>query len=434
MIFIDTLRMAIFEFTSNKLRTGLTMLGIIIGVGAVIALMAAGQGAQAGVTNKVRGLGSNLIFIQPATTSSSGGGGGGAGGLRNLRSLTLTTDDANTLRNTTVFPEVSAVVAQFGGSDTSADTSQTTLQTQLIGNGRNTTAIITATESDFSVVRGYSMSAGTFITSDDLAQKSTNVVLGAKLATDLFDTPASALGQDVLINFGPINLNLTVVGVMAPRGGTGADDTQLIMPLTTFATRVPFIRSTNGKQNVQEITVKVTDSGKLNQAKLAITDAIVTNHNGTQDFTVSTQNDLLTTANQVSRTLTILLGAIAGISLIVGGIGIMNIMLVSVIERTREIGIRKAVGANSRMILLQFVVEAVIVTVAGGAIGVIVGVVAARVANGQDFGTGSTVSTQVTSTSILVASSVSVLIGLFFGIYPAYQASRLDPIEALRKD
>ena len=149
---------------------------------------------------------------------------------------------------------------------------------------------------------------------------------------------------------------------------------------------------------------------------------------------MSTQNDLLTTANEVSRTLTILLGAIAGISLIVGGIGIMNIMLVSVIERTREIGIRKAVGANSRMILMQFIIEAVIVTVAGGAIGVLVGVIAATIANGQDFGTGSTISTQVTSTSIVVASSVSVLIGLFFGIYPAYQASRLDPIEALRKD
>jgi putative ABC transport system permease protein len=429
MIFFDTLRMAIGEFTSNKLRSALTMLGIIIGVGAVIALMAAGQGAQAGVTSQVRGLGSNLIFIQPATTSGSG-----SGGVNSLRSLTLTTDDATLLRDTAQFPEIASVVSQFGGSATSADSSQTTLQAQVIANSRNTTSIITATEPDFASIRGYTLATGAFLTADDVTGKTTNVVLGAKAAADLFDTPQDALGQSVRISFGPFSLNLTVVGVLNAKGGSGTDDTQIIMPLTTFQTRVPFIRNTSGKSNVQEITVQVTDAGKLDKAKQDIQTALIASHSGTQDFTVSTQDDLLSTANQVSRTLTILLGAIAGISLIVGGIGIMNIMLVSVIERTREIGIRKAVGANSRMILMQFIVEAVIVTVLGGAIGVLVGVAAARLANGQDFGTGSVVTTQVTPLSIMVASSVSILIGLFFGIYPAFQASRLDPIEALRKD
>jgi putative ABC transport system permease protein len=183
---------------------------------------------------------------------------------------------------------------------------------------------------------------------------------------------------------------------------------------------------------MQEITVKVTDS-QAQPGEADIRAALLTTHNGTEDFTVSTQDDLLSTANAVSRTMTILSAPSPYISLVVGGIGIMNIMLVSVIERTREIGIRKAVGADSRMILMQFIAEAVIVTVLGGALGVIAGVAAARLANGQDFGTGSVVSTEVTPLSIVVASSVSVLIGLFFGIYPAYQASRLDPIEALRK-
>lgn len=428
MIFVDTLRMAFAEFSANKLRTGLTMLGIVIGVSAVIALMAAGQGAQKGVTDKVRGLGSNLIFIQPATTGSSGGG------IRDLRSLTLTTDDAAALRDQTRFPEIESVVSQFGGASTSADTSQATLQSQVIGNGRNTAGIITATEPDFAFVRGYTLARGVFLTQDDMDRKSTNVVLGAKAAADLFDSPDNAIGKDVRISFGPFSLNLTVVGVLNPRGGSGDDDKQVIMPLTTFRARVPFLRNTTGGSNVQQITVKVTESSKLAKAKQDIQSLLLSRHNFTQDFTVSTQEDLLATANQVSRMLTILLGAIAGISLVVGGIGIMNIMLVSVVERTREIGIRKAVGADSAMILMQFVVEAVVVTVLGGALGVLAGVLAAKLANGQDFGTGSVVTTEVTPLSIIVASSVSVLIGLFFGIYPAYRASRLDPIEALRKD
>ncbi len=428
MIFFDTLRMAFMEFTSNRLRTALTMLGIVIGVGSVIALMAAGQGAEKGVTSQVRGLGSNLIFIQPATTGSSGGG------VRDIRSTTLTSDDAAALRDTTTYPEIEAVVSQFGGSATSSDTSQSTLQTQVIGNDRNTSGIITATEPDFAFVRGYTLAAGTFLTQDDITRKTTNVVLGASVAQDLFDTPASAVSEDVRMSFGPFSLSLNVVGVLNPRGGSGDDDKQIIMPLTTFRARVPFGRSATGADNVQIITVKVTSASKLERAKQDITALLLTRHNYTQDFTVSTQEDLLTTAKEVSRTLTILLGAIAGISLVVGGIGIMNIMLVSVVERTREIGIRKAVGADSRMILMQFVIEAIVVTVLGGIVGVVGGVVAARLADGHNFGTGSTVYTEVTALRVVVAFGVSVAIGLFFGTYPAFRASRLDPIEALRAE
>jgi putative ABC transport system permease protein len=413
MIIVDTLRSALVQLSANKLRTSLTMLGIIIGVGAVIALMAAGQGAQQGVTSQVTGLGSNLIFIQPGETQSSGPVGSQA--------TTLTADDADAIEESDLLPYVDAVIAQY---DLSMDT-------QLVGNGRNTSASITATEPEFTYVRSWDVVSGRFITDDDISRKSTNVVLGWTVAEELFDTPENAVGNDVRISFGVFSLNLTVVGVMEERGGSGDEDTQIIMPLSTFQARVPFGRSATGKSNVGQIVVKVTEGGKVDQTKEGIRQVLLERHDYEEDFTVET---LTATARQVSRTLTILLGAIAGISLVVGGIGIMNIMLVSVTERTREIGIRKAVGASRGDILLQFIIEAIIVTLVSGAIGVIAGVVVARLADGQDFGTGSSVTTVVAPWSIFVAFGVSVALGLFFGVYPALRASRLDPIEALRAE
>jgi putative ABC transport system permease protein len=418
MIAFDLLQTAFVALSTNKLRTSLTVLGIVIGVGAVIALMAAGQGAAQGVTKQVRGLGSNLLVIEPAQTQQ--------GGPVRMEASTLTAQDADALRDTKSFPYIGGVVAQY----------VLNLDIQLLGNGRNTTAAITATQPDFEYVRSYNVAVGRFITQDDMDRKTTNVVLGSQVATDLFDTADNAVGKDVRLSFGPFSVSLTVVGVMEPRGasGSGTDDTQIYLPLTSFLARIPFARNARGTESVQQIIVKVTDSGKLSQTQSDIQQLLLQRHNGTADFTVKTQSDLLSTANKVSRTLTILLGAIAGISLVVGGIGIMNIMLVSVTERTREIGIRKAVGASSGDILMQFIIEAVIVTLAGGIIGVIAGVAAARIANGQDFGTGSPVTTVVTPLSIFAAFGVSVLIGLFFGIYPAFRASRLDPIEALRAE
>jgi putative ABC transport system permease protein len=417
MIILDTLRSALLQLSANKLRTSLTMLGIIIGVGAVIALMAAGQGAQQGVTKQVAGLGSNLIFIQPGETEQGGGPVGST-------ATTLTADDADAIEESTLLPYVDAVVAQFDLS----------LDTQVVGNGRNTSGSIIATQPEFTYVRSWEVAVGRFITSDDISRKTTNVVLGWTVAEDLFDTPENAIGKDLRISFGPFSLSLTVVGVMEKQGGSGDDDTQILMPLTTFQTRVPFSRSATGQSNVGQIVVKVTEGSKVDQTKESIRQVLLERHDYEGDFTVETQEDLTATARQVTRTLTVLLGAIAGISLVVGGIGIMNIMLVSVTERTREIGIRKAVGASRGDILLQFIIEAVIVTLVSGAIGVIAGVLAARVANGQDFGTESAVTTVVAPWSIFVAFGVSVALGLFFGIYPALRASRLDPIEALRAE
>jgi putative ABC transport system permease protein len=421
MMILSMIQAALMALSANKTRTVLTMLGIVIGVAAVIALMAAGQGAKQGVTKEVSGLGSNLIFISAQQNQSE------EGNRRSFNPFSLTTDDAAALKDQASLPYVDGVIAQY-----SLD-----LESQITGNGRSTTATaLTGTQSAFEYVRSWEVAAGRFITEDDMTRKAMNVVLGAKVAEDLFDTPESAIGQSVRLNFGPFSLNLTVIGVMEGRGaaGSGTDDTQIIVPLTTFQSRVPFGRSPTGQSNVQEIVVKMKSGNKIDQTKELIRQILLQRHDLSEDFVVQTQEDLTATARNVSRTLTILLGAIAGISLVVGGIGTMNIMLVSVTERTREIGIRKAVGANRQDILLQFIVEALVVTVVGGAIGVLAGVFAARLANGQNFGTSTAVTTLVTPLSIFIAFGVSLAIGLFFGIYPAFRASRLDPIEALRAE
>ena len=232
------------------------------------------------------------------------------------------------------------------------------------------------------------------------------------------------------------SFSFLVVGVMEPKGATatGNEDDLMLIPLPTMQARIPYIRNPKGLSNVHQITVKVTDSSKFAQAKEEIGALLRERHGVTKnDFTIDSQQDLVATVSAVSKTLTVLLASIAGISLVVGGIGIMNIMLVSVTERTREIGIRKALGARRVDILWQFIVEALVVTMLGGLIGVGIGVTLARLANGRHL-FGRDLYTAVTPFSIIVAFSVSAVIGLFFGIYPAFRASRLNPIEALRHE
>ena len=240
---IDILRTAIQELTTNKMRTGLTMMGIIIGVGAVIALMAAGQGAQQGITREVRGLGSNLIFITPGETEGGGGFGIGA--------TTLTTDDTAALLNNATLPYVESAISVF----------QLDLDTQVVGNGRNTSAGITATEPAFTEVRSYEVEAGRFLNAEDERRSASSVVLGAVVAEELFDSPEQAFGQSVRITFGGrLSFNLTVVGVMEERGasGTGTDDTQLYMPLSTLQSNVPFGRRPTGYTHNAETVAHVT--------------------------------------------------------------------------------------------------------------------------------------------------------------------------------
>ena len=424
MSLFDTIPIAIRALAANKLRSSLTMLGIIIGVGAVIALMAAGQGAQKGITDRIKGLGSNLLFIRPGTvdaersTPSNPTGG---------TVTTLVTVDADAINNPDTFPYIESVA------------SQVFFEAPLVAGGNSMSTVISGVTPEYEYTRDHYVAQGRFINDDDITRKGLVAVLGANVKDTLFGD-VDPIGRTVRLTVGRygfyFSFNFRVVGVMERKGATatGDEDDLMIIPLPTMQARIPFIRHPKGLSNVHQITIKINDSSKFDEAKEEIAALLRDRHGVVEDdFTIRSQEDLVATVSEVSQTLTILLGSIAGISLIVGGIGIMNIMLVSVTERTREIGIRKALGAKRRDILLQFMVEAVTVTMLGGMLGILLGVLAARLADGQHV-FGRDLHTAVTPFSIMVAFSVSAVIGLFFGIYPAHNASRLNPIEALRHE
>jgi putative ABC transport system permease protein len=418
----DTVPIALRALAANKMRSMLTMLGIIIGVGAVITLMAAGQGAQKGISDRIEGLGSNLLFIKPGKPTDNP-----TNNPLGDTVLTLVLSDADAINNPERFPYVESV------------TSQVFFDATLSANGETFQGSVSGTTPDYQYTRNHYVVSGRFINDDDITRKGLVAVLGANVAQQLFGD-IDPVGRTVRLTVGAFRIyfsfSFLVIGVMERKGATatGNEDDLMLIPLPTMQARIPYIRNPKGQSNVHQITVKVTNSGKFKQAKEEIS-ALLRERHGvtTDDFTISSQEDLESAATEVSRTLTVLLGSIAGISLVVGGIGIMNIMLVSVTERTREIGIRKALGARRVDILWQFIVEALVVTMLGGLVGVGIGVALARLANGQHV-FGRDLYTAVTPFSIIVAFSVSAVIGLFFGIYPAFRASRLNPIEALRHE
>ncbi|MDI6857326.1 MAG: ABC transporter permease [Dehalococcoidia bacterium] len=418
---LDTIPIAIRALAANKLRSSLTMLGIIIGVGAVIALMAAGQGAQKGITDRIRGLGSNLLFIRPGQAQDASGNPTGGS------VYTLVSADGDAINDPERFPYVESV------------TSQVFFEAPVSSGGNSMTVNCTGVTPDYQFTRDHYVARGQFISDEDVTRKGLVAVLGANVAEELFGD-IDPIGKQVRMTVGAFRIyfsfSFRVIGVMERKGATatGDEDDLMLIPLPTMQARIPYIRHPKGLSNVHQITVKVTDSSKFEQAKEEIAALLRERHNVTKDdFTIRSQEDLVATVTEVSQTLTVLLGSIAGISLVVGGIGIMNIMLVSVTERTREIGIRKALGAKRADILFQFIVEALTVTLLGGMTGILLGVLAARLADGQHV-FGRDLHTAVTPFSIIVAFTVSVGIGLFFGIYPAYSASRLNPIEALRHE
>ncbi len=406
-------RTALTALTTNKMRSALTVLGIIIGVAAVISLMSIGRGSQAAVTSNIESLGTNLLFISPGASSEAGirGAQGSA--------ATLTLEDANALVDQNLAPSVAAVSPE---ADSFA---------QVVAGSENARTRIIGVTPDYQSVRNYQVAEGDFITNAQVEARSMVAVLGSSVAETLFgDT--DPVGQYIKIN----GLRFTVIGVLQSKGGTGfgSQDDLVMAPITTVMYRLSSTRTSTGERNVSSINVQVVSASQVSAATQQITSILEQRHNitnGQADFTITSQNSLIQSLQNSTQVWVILLGAIAGISLLVGGIGIMNIMLVSVTERTREIGIRKAVGAKRRDVLLQFLVEAASMSLIGGAIGVLVGWGISTLISGVTVG-GQTINTVMSADIPILAVSVSVAIGIIFGLYPAYRAARLKPIEALR--
>ena len=414
MNLVKTLRTALTALTTNKMRSALTVLGIIIGVTAVIALMSIGRGSQAAITSNIESLGTNLLFVR-AGASSQGvvrGAIGSAG--------TLTLGDAEALADPTLAPSVAAVAPQVSTF------------AQVVAGAENTNTQIVGVTPEYQSVRYYKVSDGEFISDTQVQAKSLVAVLGSSVAETLFGE-TSPIGQYIKIN----GRQFKVIGVLESKGGTGfgSQDDVILAPISTVQYRLASQRTASGGKTVQTINVQVVSTDQTDAAIEQITSILRERHNiasgEDDDFTISSQQETIEALQESTQIWVLLLGAIAGISLLVGGIGIMNIMLVSVTERTREIGIRKAVGAKRRDILLQFLVEAALMSLIGGAIGVLVGWGVSTLISGVSVG-GQTIETVMSVDIPILAVSVSAAIGILFGLYPAYRAARFNPIEALR--
>ena len=408
----ESLRLALRALQANKLRSALTMLGMIIGVGSVITLMAVGNGASAMITNQIEGMGSNLLFVSPGAARQEGQVRQAQGTLP-----TLTLEDAEAIADPMNVPSVTGVAPEVNGFG------------QVVAGPVNVNTRILGVTPSYQYVRNFQVADGEFIGDSHVQARSLVVVLGSRVAETLFPD-VDPVGQTIKIN----RLTFRVIGVLVSKGSQamGNQDDIVMAPISTVQQRINRQRTVSGRYTVQSISVQVAADAKTQEAREQIAALLRERHRVIEDdFTISSQEDLLAVVTQVTGVLTLLLGAIAGISLVVGGIGIMNIMLVSVTERTREIGIRKAVGAKRSDVLVQFLIEAVVVSVVGGGVGVLVGAGLARLISSLPLG-GQSLPTVVTPDSVVLAAGVSAAIGLFFGIYPASRAARLSPIEALR--
>ena len=420
----EIFRVALRALATNKLRSVLTTLGIIIGVGAVIALVALGNGVDAFINQQFSAQGANLIFIFPARidlkkgASRSGFAGGNAqGGNRAGIALSLTTDDIDALANPSLVPDASVVAPIAAGliKVTAGDA-------KYSGRVRGTTP-------SYQLLNNWAMLYGDWFDDTAYATRARVALIGAYPFAKLFPDGGDPTGAEIRINSVPFKIG----GVLAKRGtGTeGSEDDTIIVPMTTVRERLFPQKNAKGETTVGIAIVSARNKDRVDAALSQITEVLRQRHgiqfSGEDDFSVATQRDLLTTVGTITDSLTIFLAAVAGISLFVGGIGIMNIMLVSITERTREIGLRKAIGAKSHVILIQFIAEAMMLSLLGGIIGILIGwSVASIISYFANF------PSLVTLTSVLIAVGFSMLVGLVFGVYPAWRAAKLSPINALR--
>jgi macrolide transport system ATP-binding/permease protein len=408
--FVQSVRMALRSLTANKTRSALTMLGIVIGVGAVIAMLSIGRGAQAAITSQIQSIGTNLLFVRPGAVQQ--------GGVRQEAGTqqSLTYEDSLSLVGLQGVVAVAPEVDSFG---------------QFVYQSQNSRTRVLGVTPEYFDVRNYTMAQGEGLTQAEVDGHSSVVVLGDTTATDLFGDSSLAVGKSVRINAVPFR----VVGVLASKGttGFGSQDDVGLVPLTTAQIRFSRNRVQGGQSSVASINVQMADQKLQDQIVAEISDVLRQRHHVTfqDDFSVASQQDILNTANQITGVLTLFLGGVAGISLLVGGIGIMNIMLVSVTERTREIGLRKAVGARKRDILSQFLTEAAFLSLVGGIIGIALGWGISRLMGRVQFG-GSAITPVVGLDAVLLATLFSGAVGVFFGWYPAWRAAGLNPIDALR--
>lgn len=404
MLIADLFEETFLAISANKLRSGLTILGIVIGIGSVIAMISIGQGSAGSIASKIQSMGSNLLTVSPGFQRSFSQVSAGRGSAQ-----TLTMEDAQAITEEILV--VQAVAPELSQ------------RYQIVYKGKNTNTQVVGTTASYPSIKNVEIDQGSFISEQNISSLSKVAVLGPTVRDDLFGENANPVGKTIKIK----GTDFKVIGLTAPKGGTGfgSQDDMIFVPITTVQ------KFLAGANYVSTINVQAKSSQLMTQAKNEITNLLLRRHNIASpemaDFSVLSQEDILEASTSITNTMTILLAAIAGISLVVGGIGIMNMMMTSVTERTREIGLRKAVGANKLDISSQFLAESVMLTFLGGVVGIILGWISSIL-----IASLAGITTQVSSRAIILAFGVSAAIGIIFGYYPAQRAARLNPIEALR--